>query len=81
MKVLPHVTFVGDTTSGAFSNQINRELPNGWGYSLSIGQWVDANGLSYEGKGLPPDVVVQNKKQDVVNGKDEALEKPIELLK
>ncbi len=81
MKVLPQVTFVGDTTSGAFSNQINRELPNGWGYSLSIGQWTDAAGISYEGKGLAPDVVIQNEKQDVLNGKDEALEKAIELLK
>jgi C-terminal processing protease CtpA/Prc len=81
MKVLPQVTFVGDTTSGAFSNQINRELPNGWGYSLSIGQWVDANGVSYEGKGLAPDVVIQNKKQDVLNGKDEALERAMDILK
>ena len=81
MKVLPQVTFVGDTTSGAFSNQINRELPNGWGYSLSIGEWVDENGVSYEGIGLAPNIVIQNKKQDVLNGKDEALEKAIEILK
>lgn len=81
MKVLPQVTFVGDTTSGAFSNQINRELPNGWGYSLSIGEWVDENGVSYEGIGLAPNIVIQNKKQDVLNGKDEALEKVIEILK
>lgn len=81
MNVLPQVTFVGDTTSGAFSNQINRELPNGWGYSLSIGQWLDANGVSYEGIGLAPDILVQNKKQDLLNGKDEALEKAIDILK
>ena len=81
MKVLPQVTFVGDTTSGAFSNQINRELPNGWGYSLSIGQWVDAANISYEGIGLAPDITIQNQKQDLINGKDEALEKAIEILK
>ncbi len=80
MKVLPQVTFVGDTTAGSFSNQINRELPNGWGYSISIGQWVDANGTSYEGLGLVPDIVIQNKKQDVLNGKDEVLEKAMEIL-
>lgn len=62
------------------SNQINRELPNGWGYSISIGQWTDENNVSYEGVGLAPDVVVQNKRQDILNGKDEALEKEIELL-
>jgi len=80
MKVLPQVTFIGDTTSGAFSNQINRELPNGWGYSLSIGQWLDANGVSYEGKGLVPNILIHNNKQDVLNGKDEALEKAIDIL-
>ena len=80
MKVLPQVTFIGDTTSGAFSYQINRELLNGWGYSVSIGQWLDARGASYEGLGIPPDILVQNKKQDVLNGKDQALETSIKFL-
>jgi len=80
MRVLPQTTFVGDTTAGAFSNQINRELPNGWGYSLSIGDWRDAEGISYEGKGLVPDILVRNKKEDLLAGKDEVLEKAINLL-
>jgi len=80
MRTLPQVTIVGDTTAGAFSNQINRELHNGWGYSLSIGEWFDADGISHEGTGLIPDVIVQNKKHDLLNGRDEALEKSIELL-
>lgn len=77
MKVLPQVQFIGDTTSGAFSNQINRELPNGWGYSISIGEWRAVNDSCYEGKGLPPDIVIQNKKLDLLTGKDEALETAI----
>jgi carboxyl-terminal processing protease len=81
MKVLPQVTFVGDTTTGAFSDQINRELPNGWGYALSIGEWIDANGVTYEGAGIPPDVVIQNEKQDVLDGIDDALEEAIAMLK
>lgn len=81
MRKLPHVTFVGDTTAGSFSNQINRELPNGWGYSISIGQWVDEQENSYEGKGLAPGITVSNKKQDVLNGVDQALEQAIALLK
>jgi C-terminal processing protease CtpA/Prc len=80
MRGLSNVTFVGDTTAGSFSNQINRELPNGWAYSISIGQWVDGDGISYEGIGLAPDLLVQNKKDDVLSGKDEALEKAIEIL-
>lgn len=81
MRVLPQVTFMGDTTAGAFSNQINREMPNGWGYSLSIGQWTDADGVSFEGVGLPPDVLILNKESDLLDGTDEALEKAMEHLK
>lgn len=75
MKVQSQVTFIGDTTAGAFSNQINREMPNGWGYSLSVGQWLDANDISYEGEGLVPDITIQNKKSDLLNGVDSALER------
>ena len=74
MKVLPNVRFIGDTTAGAFSNQINRELPNGWGYSLSIGQWTDAQGTSHEGIGLVPDMIIKNQRQEVLGGTDQALE-------
>lgn len=80
MRTLPQVTTVGDTTAGAFSNQINREMPNGWGYSVSIGEWRAADGTSFEGPGIPPQVLVRNRRADVLNGKDEALEKAIELL-
>lgn len=77
LKPRPNVTFIGDTTAGAFSNQINRELPNGWGYSLSIGQWTDAAGVFYEGVGLVPDTIVLNDSTDLLAGQDEALETAI----
>ena len=80
MKVSPNVTFMGDTTAGAFSNQINRELPNGWAYSLSIGDWRDANNTSHEGIGLIPDVLVQNTREELLNGKDNVLEEAISFL-
>lgn len=80
MKKLPQVTLVGDTTAGALSNQINRELPNGWGYSLSIGEWLDEKGNSYEGIGIVPDILVQNVKKDLEKGRDEMLENAIQLL-
>lgn len=81
MITLPQVTTVGDTTAGAFSNQINRELPNGWGYSISIGEWRTGEGISYEGQGIPPQIPVLNKRVDLLNGKDEVLEKALELLR
>ncbi len=81
MRTLPQVTSVGDTTAGAFSNLVLREMPNGWGYSMSIGDWRAADGTSYEGIGLPPDIVVQNQRVDVLTGQDKALEKAIDLLR
>lgn len=80
MSQYDHVTIVGDTTSGAFSDMTSRELPNGWVYTISIGDWRSADGTSYEGIGFPPDVLVQNDSTDVANGRDEALEKAIDLL-
>jgi len=81
MRPLEQVSFVGDTTAGAFSNQINREMPNGWGYSLSIGEWTDAGGNSFEGIGIHPDVLVQNQEEDLLKGTDKALEAAMDLLK
>ena len=81
MITLPQVTTVGDTTSGAFSNLVIRELPNGWVYTMSIGDWRAGDGTSYEGIGIPPQVVVQNKREELLDGKDEALETAIELLR
>ncbi len=76
-----HVTFVGDTTSGAFSDAIRRDMPNGWIYRMSVAEVRTHDGTCWEGIGYPPDVVVQNDPTDVTNGIDEALEKAIELLK
>jgi len=80
MSELENVTIVGDTTSGAFSDVISRELPNGWIYGVSVGDWRNAHGVSYEGIGFPPDVVVKNDSADVATGIDKALEKAIEII-
>ncbi len=81
ISTLDNVTLVGDTTTGAFSDAIRRDMPNGWMYRMSVGEWRDHNGVCWEGIGFPPDVVIQNNPADVTNGYDEALEKAIELLK
>ncbi|MEZ5070712.1 MAG: S41 family peptidase [Bacteroidales bacterium] len=77
---LDQVTVVGDTTSGAFSDMTIRELPNGWAYTISIGDWRDHNLVSYEGIGLAPDVPVLNRPEDLATGRDEALEAAMALL-
>jgi carboxyl-terminal processing protease len=58
MRVLPHVTIVGEPTAGAFSDAHDSTLSNGWRLTYSIGEWRDAQGNLWEGRGFPPDVVV-----------------------
>ena len=78
---LPNVTIVGDTTNGAHGTMIGRELANGWFYSL-VPQKVElADGKSYEGIGLAPDVFSKNSMADVEAGIDETLQNAIDLLR
>lgn len=79
MNELNHVTLLGDTTAGGFSDNPNFELPNGWIFSLSVGDYRAANGISYEGVGIAPDEIKVTTKSDLLAGKDPALEKAIEL--
>ncbi|MCB0640924.1 MAG: S41 family peptidase [Phaeodactylibacter sp.] len=81
MRTLPQVTVVGDTSAGAFSNNMLSEMPNGWGFSFSIGDWRAADGTSYEGVGIPPDVLIQNLRSELLDGQDRVLDKALEVLR
>jgi len=74
MNTQAQVTQIGDTTSGGFSDVIARELPNGWLYFVSVGDFRNAEGKSEEGKGIAPDLYIVNTKEDIDNGKDKVLE-------
>jgi hypothetical protein len=81
MDELSHVTLLGDYTSGAFSDNIARELPNGWFCFMSIGDYRAADGQSYEGVGIAPDIRLVNTKEDILAGRDRALEQAAERLR
>ncbi len=81
MNTLPTITSIGDTTMGAFANAAYGELPNGWLYSISIGDWRDAEGKSHEGIGIIPDHIIKNQKADLLNGKDEVLESALQRIR
>lgn len=82
MKRLSQVTQIGITTSGAFSDRIVRELPNGWRYTLTIGDYRDHAGKNWESKGLMPDVYLLTNRATVFEQKkDVVLEKAMEILR
>lgn len=80
MRTQPHVTQLGEPTNGALSDNMMRELPNGWLFTISVGDYRDAAGVSHEGKGVPPDVEVDNTPEEVLAGVDRALEQALARL-
>lgn len=56
MGELDHVTMIGEPTSGAFSDIMEINLPNGWILGLSHQVYRDASGEVLETLGVAPDV-------------------------
>ena len=74
MRVLPHVTVVGDTTEGAFSSQFPEKMPNGWTLWVAYKESRDHEGVCWDGVGIPPDLRVINTAADIAAGRDRMLE-------
>lgn len=53
-----NVIHYGERTRGALSDAVTRSLPNGWQLSLPNEVYLDADGRSWEGQGIPPDVEI-----------------------
>ncbi|MCB2097244.1 MAG: S41 family peptidase [Parvularculaceae bacterium] len=58
MRALPNVTHVGAATRGAFSDILEKPLPNGWLLTVSNEVYADAAGAVWEGRGAPPEIVL-----------------------
>jgi carboxyl-terminal processing protease len=81
MRILPHVTVVGDFTSGCFADMRPFKLPNGWDASYSMNLFLDQNGMCWEGVGVPPDIKVRCDYDEAVLEKDPTLETAISLIR
>jgi hypothetical protein len=80
LKRLPHVRQVGIASYGAFSDRVERDMPNGWRFTVSVGEYRDHNGVSWEGRGLTPDEVVTNTAADLAAGRDPQLARALQLV-
>ena len=81
MRVLPHVTVLGDFTSGCFADPYIVTLPNGWTISISRNLYLDYRGFCWEGIGVPPDLKIKDDYSGTVRDADPILEAALTLIK
>lgn len=81
MRALPNVTVIGDSTAGASSNPLARELPNGWTYRFSISLWYDADHVPFEETGLVPDLWVRGSAEELADRRDAVLDTALAVLR
>ena len=78
----PHVTRVGESTQGVFSDVLVRRLPNGWRFGLPNEVYRTPQGTAFDGPGISPDIRVPVfADADASAGKDPAMAKAIEILR
>lgn len=56
LRALPNVVHAGQATRGAFSDVLEKTLPNGWKVTLSNEVNADAEGTVWEGVGITPEL-------------------------
>ncbi|MFO7923254.1 MAG: S41 family peptidase [Bacteroidales bacterium] len=80
MNALDNVTFVGDTTGGGGGMPAFHDLPNGWLLRVSSSRFYSPRGKNIE-SGIPPHIQVDMTEESMAEGRDDILEKAIEILK
>jgi len=80
MRALPHVTIIGDATSGVFADVYQDTLPNGWTFRCPYNLIKDASDFCWEGIGIPADIHQTITKEDIDSGHERVLDLAIALL-
>ena len=81
MRAVPHALVMGETTAGVMADAATQPLPNGWEVGVPVNVFRDANGVSWEGAGVMPDLWVKNTRADVEAGQDRVLETAVDFLR
>ena len=82
MQQFPQVTVIGTYTGGGSGNPMNWELPNGW--MVRIPRWQVGHPITkelYEGIGIRPDSLVEQRTIDTSLGLDRMLEVAADLIR
>ncbi|MFN0179061.1 MAG: S41 family peptidase [Gemmatimonadales bacterium] len=77
----PKVIRVGEHTQGVFSDVLGRRLPNGWQFGLPNEVFRTADGRTFDGPGIPPDIAMPVfADQDLAAGRDPGLARAVAAL-
>jgi hypothetical protein len=77
----PHIVRIGENTQGVFSDELDRQLPNGWRFGLPNEIYRTAHGKIFDLVGIPPDIEVPVfADADVAAGKDPAMARALKVL-
>ncbi len=78
----PRVLRVGEHTQGVFSDVLGRHLPNGWRFGLPNEVFRTADGKTFDGPGIPPDIAVPVFADgDLRAGRDPGLDRAVAALR
>jgi C-terminal processing protease CtpA/Prc len=76
-----HLATLGGTrTAGEVLGGANFKLPGGYVLRMPVAAWYTWQGECIEGKGVPPDVVVENSPESFAIGLDSQAEKALEVV-
>ena len=74
-------TLVGTRTAGEVLGGANFKLPCGYVLRMSVAGWYTWKGECIEGRGVEPNVTVENSPESLAAGIDSQLEKAMEVVK
>jgi C-terminal processing protease CtpA/Prc len=78
----PRVLRIGESTQGVFSDVLGRRLPNGWFFGLPNEVFRTADGKTFDGPGIPPDIEVPVfADADLAAGRDPGLQRALTALR
>jgi C-terminal processing protease CtpA/Prc len=74
-------TLVGTRTSGEVLGGANFKLPGGYVLRMPVAGWYTWQDDCIEGKGIDPDVIVENSPESLASGTDDQLQRALDVVK
>ena len=80
LKTAGRATIIGGNSEGGAGNTYKFKLPGGGTFRMATFKATFPDGTEYIGKGITPDIVIPQNINDIINGRDKALEMAVELI-